>query len=109
MSLAGGATGGPERVRAKRQQIPWVSDNLRADEDAERAPGLTGQGEDILTRQIQTLRARGRWDDTIQTLNSPFRGEEDRQAFILHFQNLSAVVFPGGRCTTHYLWLHYVI
>lgn len=78
-------SGGLEREWARRQQIPRVH-NWRVDEDAvERAPGPTGLWEDTLTMQIQKLRARGRWDDTNQTVNSPFR-EEDRQALILHFQ-----------------------
>lgn len=86
---------------ARSQQIPQVH-NLRVDEvPAERAPGLTGLWEDILTMQIQKLKARGRWDDTNQTVNFPLMGR--RQAGILHFLNLSAAVFPKGR------WLHHVI
>lgn len=97
-----------ERVWARRQQIPWVH-ILRVEEDAvERAPGPTGLWEETLTMQIQKLRARGRWDDTHQTVNPPVRGRRQTGAHIA-FPNLSAVVLPRGRCTTHYLWLHYVI
>lgn len=93
---------------ARRQQIPWVH-NWRVDKDAvERAPGPTGLWEATLTMQIQKLRARGRWDDTNQTMNSPFRGRRQTGAHIA-FPDFGAVVFPRGRCTTHYLWLHYVI
>lgn len=108
MSHTGGMTGGLERVWATQRLIPRLH-NLRVDEDAaERAPALTGLWEDILTMQIQKLRARGRWDDTNQTVNSPFR-ERRQSGTHIGFPNLSAVVSPAGRCTTHYLWLHYVI
>ena len=47
------------------------------------------------------LRAGGRWDDTNQTVNSPFRGREDRQALILHFQTLP---LPGEESVPHTIY-----
>lgn len=89
--------GGPERMWARRQQIPWVH-KLRVDEDAvERAPAPTGLWEDTLTMQIQKLRTRGRWDDTNQTVNSPFRGGGRQTGTHIASPNLSAVVFPMGK------------
>lgn len=97
-----------ERVWARRQQIPWLH-NWRVDEDAvEGAPGLAGPWENTLTMQIQKMKARERWDDTNQTVNSPFKEGRQTGAHIA-FPNLSTVVFPRGRCTTHHLWLHYVV
>lgn len=73
----------------------------RVDETA--APSVTGLWEDTLTMQIQNQRARGRWNDTNQTVNPPFGGERQSDASITS-QNLSTVSSPRGTCTTHYLW-----
>lgn len=81
-------------VWARRQSIPRVH-YLRVGEDAvERAPAPAGLWEDTLTTQIQKLRARGRWDDTNQTVNSPFHWKEDRQPLILPFQTRALWSFP---------------
>lgn len=87
-----------EWVWARRNQIPWVH-NLSVDEDAvvQQACGRIAWQCKSKSRELE--------GDGMTLTSQWTRWRRQTHAHIA-FGNLSAAVFPGGRCTTHYLWLY---